>query len=159
MSTYGEYLHSLYGRGAGRRVPPGRDLYARVAAWEAELDYARRAEQRAQVERQARENAQLLQQVGSGALALCALTLNDMIDSTTGELKRDVEVRDLCGLMKAGSDLLALATGSPTQIVGTGDNVALERILRDADPETKQAVINGLRAALAWQERTKRGGQ
>jgi hypothetical protein len=126
---------------------------ARVAAYDAELDFARRAEQRAQVERQARENAQLMQQVGGGALALAAMTLNDMIDSATGELKRPLEARDLPRLMETGAHLLGLATGQPTSIVSNqADSTQLEHVLRHADEQTRLAVINGLKAALRWQQ-------
>jgi hypothetical protein len=40
--------------------------------------------------------------------------------------------------MKAGSELLGLATGSPTQIIDGGDVTQIEAVLRHADPETNQ---------------------
>jgi hypothetical protein len=45
-----------------------------------------------------------------------------------------------------------LATGAPTQIIGSGDATQLERCLRESDPETRQTVVRGLRAALEWSE-------
>jgi CII-binding regulator of phage lambda lysogenization HflD len=54
--------------------------------------------------------------------------------------------------MKAGSELLALATGSPTSIVGLGDSTQLETVLREAPDEVRTAVLTGLRAALQWRE-------
>ena len=131
---------------------------ARLAVRDAEIEAAKRQEQIRQAEAQVCENNRLMQQVGQGSLALAACALNAMVDNTTGELKRPVEPRDLPQLMRAGGELLALATGAPTQIIGSGDATQLERCLRESDPETRQAVINGLRAALCWQERHKQGG-
>jgi hypothetical protein len=56
-----------------------------------------------QAEQQARENSRLMQTVGAGALSLAAMALNDMIDSTTGELKRPLEPRDMPALMRVGA--------------------------------------------------------
>jgi hypothetical protein len=126
---------------------------ARCAAHDAEMDSARKAEMRAQVEQHARDNARLLQQVGQGALALAALTLNDVIDSKTGALRRPLEPRDLPPLMKSGAELLALACGTPTHIVSAQDNASLEHCLRLAPEDTRRLVLQGLRAALEWQQR------
>src|SRR5919204_6226516 len=49
---------------------------ARVALWESELDYARRQEHLRQTQEQARQNAALMQAVGSGALGIATLALN-----------------------------------------------------------------------------------
>jgi hypothetical protein len=127
---------------------------ARVAAWEAEVDYARRAEALRQAEAQARQNAQLLQQVGQGALGVAALALNRYVNSETGELTEPLEARDLPRLMDAGATLLQLATHSPTTIVQTQDSTQLERILREAPDDVRTVVLRGLRAALDWQERS-----
>jgi hypothetical protein len=132
---------------------------ARAAVHDAEIDHARRAEQIRQTEQQARENARLQQQVGAGALGVCALALSRLIDSDTGELVEMVPVRDLPQLMRSGAELLGLATGSPTQIIASQqDSTQLERCLRESDPETREAVLRGLRAALAWTERNTQGG-
>jgi hypothetical protein len=126
---------------------------ARCAAYDAELDAIRRAEQRALVERQARENATLFTQVGQGALGVAALALNRYVHASTGELLEPLEPRDLPRLMEAGAQLLQLSTGAPTQIVSNqADSTQLEHVLRHADADTKQAVINGLKAALRWQQ-------
>jgi hypothetical protein len=69
-----------------------------------------------QAEQQARENSRLMQTVGAGALSLAAMTLNDMIDSTTGELKRPLEPRDMPALMRVGAELVQLSIGAPTHI-------------------------------------------
>ena len=132
---------------------------ARVAIWESELDYARCQEQLRQVERQAAENARVMQAVGSGALGIASLALNRYVDSQSGALVEPIPLRDLPQLMRAGAELIQLAVGSPTSIVtNTGDTTQLERCLREADAQTRAAVLNGLRAALAWHERTKQGG-
>jgi hypothetical protein len=108
---------------------------------------------------QARENARLQQQVGAGALGVCALALSRLIDSDTGALVEMVPARDLPQLMRSGAELLGLATGSPTQIIASPqDSTQLERCLRESDPETREAVLRGLRAALAWTERNTQGG-
>jgi hypothetical protein len=125
---------------------------ARLAVEAAELDAARRAEQRRAVEQQARENALLQQQVGAGALGICALALNDVVDPASGAIRHPVPVAALPQLMRAGAELLQLSTLSPTQIIG-GDQTSLETILRESDDQTRQAIVNGLRAALAWKER------
>ena len=131
----------------------------RAALHDAELDHARRAEQIRQTEQQARENARLQQQVGAGALGVCALALSRLINSETGELVEMVPARDLLQLMRSGAELLGLATGSPTQIIASQqDSTQLERCLRESDPETREAVLRGLRAALAWTERNTQGG-
>ena len=151
-------------RSATEEPPPTRRLdtlkywsqvfcwQARCAAHDAEMDYARTAEMRAQVEQHARDNARLLQQVGQGALALAALTLNDLIDSKTGALRRPLEPRDLPPLMKSGAELLALACGTPTRIVSTQDTAALEHCLRLAPEDTRRLVLQGLRALHDWQQ-------
>jgi hypothetical protein len=131
----------------------------RVAAWEAEVDFACRQEQLRQTQEQARQNAALLQQVGAGSLSIAALTLNQYVDARTGELLQPIPLRDLPQLMRAGAELIQLAVGSPTSIfTNTGDTTQLERCLRESDEQTRAAVLNGLRAALAWHERTKQGG-
>jgi hypothetical protein len=123
------------------------------------MDFARKQEALRQAEQQARENSKLLQQVGQGSLALCALSLQDLVDQQTGALRHEVDIRDLCGLMKAGGELLQLATGQPTSIVAnTTDATQIERCLRHSDPETREIVLRGLRAALEWTERHTQGG-
>jgi hypothetical protein len=119
-------------RSATEEPPPTRRLdtlkywsqvfcwQARCAAHDAEMDYARKAEMRAQVEQQARENAKLMQQVGSGALAIVAVALNRIVDPQTGEVRQPVAAHDLPPLMKAGAELIQLATGGPTVVLGQG---------------------------------------
>lgn len=152
-------------RSATEEPPPTRRLdtlkywsqvfcwQARCAAHDAEMDYARKAEMRAQVKQQARENAKLMQQVGSGALAIVAVALNRIVDPQTGEVRQPVAAHDLPPLMKAGAELIQLATGGPTVVLGQGDSVQLEKVLRDCDDSTRQAILTGMRAALQWQER------
>jgi hypothetical protein len=92
----------------------------------------------------------LLQQVGQGVLGVAALALNRYINATTGELAEPLEPRDLPPLMKSGGELLQLACGIPTQIVGTRDSTQLEHYLREAPEETRAVLLRGLRAALEW---------
>jgi hypothetical protein len=154
------------GRSAAEEPPPTRRLdtlkywsqafhwVARIAAYDAEMDFARKQEALRQAEQQARENSKLLQQVGQGSLALCALSLQDLVDQQTGELRHEVDIRDVCGLMRSGAELLQLAFGAPTQIVAnTTDATQIERCLRESDPQTREVVLRGLRAALEWQQR------
>jgi hypothetical protein len=130
----------------------------RAALHDAELDHARREEQARQVQAQAAANVQLLQTVAQGSLSVAALALNTYVDARTGELRQPIPLRDLPQLMRAGAELIQLAVGSPTSIVSTQDSTQLERCLREADEQTRAALLNGLRAALTWHERTKQGG-
>jgi hypothetical protein len=132
---------------------------ARVALWESELDYARRQEHLRQTQEQARQNAALMQAVGSGALGIATLALNTYVDARTGELRQAIPLRDLPQLMRAGAELIQLAVGSPTSIVSTQDSTQLERCLRESDPHTREVVLRGLRAALEWTERNTQGGE
>lgn len=56
----------------------------RAALYDGELDDARRQEQLRQTQDQARENAQLMQSVGAGSLAVCSVALNRLVESQTG---------------------------------------------------------------------------
>jgi hypothetical protein len=153
-----------------RRPPPTRRLdtlktwsaihnwQARLTVWESELEHARRQEALRQAEAKAAENARVMQSVGAGALGVAALALNTYVDARTGELRQPIPLRDLPQLMCAGAELIQLAVGSPTSIVSTQDSTQLERCLREADEQIRAAVLNGLRAALAWHEQTKQGG-
>jgi hypothetical protein len=76
-----------------------------------------------------------------------------------GHVVEPIPLRDLPQLMRAAAELIQLAVGAPTSIMTTtGETTQLERCLRDSDEQTRAAVLKGLRAALAWQERHKRGG-
>jgi hypothetical protein len=132
---------------------------ARLTVWESELEHARRQEALRQAEAQVRENSQLMQQVGAGSLSIAALALNQYVDARTGELLQPIPLRDVPQLMRAGAELIQLAVGSPTSIVSTQDGTQLERCLRESDPHTREVVLHGLRAALAWIERNKQGGE
>jgi hypothetical protein len=131
---------------------------AYCAVHDAEMDAIRRAEQARLVAEQARQNSQTMQAVGAGALGVVAVALGQFVDGRTGALKQDVPLRDIPHLMRAGAELVALATGSPTTIVGDGQTVALEKILRECEEETRTAILRGMRAALEWRERMERGG-
>jgi hypothetical protein len=130
----------------------------RLRREQAEAEAARRGEMIRQTEAQVRQNAALMQQVGAGALALAAAMLNRIVDPKTGALRQHVAVRDLSQLMRVGAELVLLSTAQPTSILVTGDQTALETVLREADEGTKQRVLEGLRAALAWHERRKHTG-
>ena len=43
-------------------------------------------------------------------MALAAVTLKDLVDSKTGELRREVQMRDLPQLMRVGAELVLLST-------------------------------------------------
>lgn len=125
---------------------------ARIAAWQAEQDYTRRQEMLKQAQAQARQNAQLMQSVGAGALGVCIAFLNSMVDPKTGQVIGDVSPRDVPPLMKAGAELLQLSTGNPTAIIQSGmDTVQLEGILRECDDDTRKQITDGMKAALAWE--------
>jgi hypothetical protein len=132
---------------------------ARLLTWQAEQDYARKAEMIRQTEKQARQNAELMQNVGGGALSLCVLFINSLIDDKTGGLKAGVEMapRDLPRIMQAGAELVQLATDRPTSIVQMGDATELERVLREAPEDTRATVLRGMRAALEWREKSGKG--
>jgi hypothetical protein len=125
----------------------------RLRREQAAAEAARRAEMIRQTEALAREQALLMSTVGTGALTLVGLVLRTVVDPATGALRQRVPVRELPALMMAGAKLLALATGMPTTIVETGDSTQLERVLREADPQTREEVLKGMRAALGWLER------
>lgn len=159
------------GRSAAEEPPPTRRLdtlkywsqafhwVARIAAYDAEMDFARKQEALRQAEAQVRENHQLMQQVGQGALALAAVALNSLVDAQTGAPKRPIQPRDLPALTKSAADLLLAASGvQATALLGTQDSTHIERCLREADSQTRETVLRGLRAALEWSERTQRGG-
>jgi hypothetical protein len=76
-----------------------------------------------------------------------------VVDPATGTLRREVPVRELPALMLAAAKLLQLATGMPTSIPGAQDSTQLERMLRGADDGTRETVLRGLRAWLAWSEK------
>ena len=151
-------------RSAAEELPPPRRLdtlktwsavhnwQTRLTVWESELEQARRQEALRQAEAQAAENARVMQSVGAGALGVAALALNTYIKSSTGELLQTVPLRDLPGLMRAGAELIQLSVGAPTHIIA-GDSTQVERCLREADPQTREVVLRGLRAALEWQQR------
>jgi hypothetical protein len=74
--------------------------------------------------------------------------------------RQPIPLRDLPALMSTGAELLALATGSPTQIISSGgDTTQIERCLRESDAETRALVLRGLRAALEWTKRHKQSGR
>jgi hypothetical protein len=151
-------------RSAAEEPPPTRRLdtlktwsavhnwQARLALWEAELEHARRQEALRQAEAQIRENSQLMQQVGAASLGVAALALNTYINRSTGALLQTVPLRDLPGLMRAGAELIQLSVGGPTHIIAS-DSTQVERCLREADPQTREVVLRGLRTALEWQQR------
>lgn len=129
----------------------------RISALEAEAQHARRQEYLRQAEQQAASNARLLQHVGAGALAVCALMLRRMVDQETGQLLGEVAARDLPRLALAGSELVQLATSHATMIINSSEASHLETVLRLADEDTRRAILLGMRAVHEWEERHRRG--
>jgi hypothetical protein len=129
------------------------DWQARIVDWEREAERARKQELLRQIERQARATAQLMQQVGQGALGVVAMGLNAFVDEDTGALKGRLTARDLAILMRASAEVLQLAQGQPINLTQTDDLTVLETTLREGDEETRKTVLRGLWALWDWQNR------
>jgi hypothetical protein len=126
---------------------------ARLAVHEAELDAVRRAEQARLVAEQARDNAKMLQQVGAGALGICALALNRYVDRASGELRGPVPLHTLPSLMNSGAQLIQASTGQPANGAPAGER-SLDDVLCIAPEQTRATILQGLRALADFQERS-----
>jgi hypothetical protein len=128
---------------------------ARIALREGEEAEQRRAERQRILLEQARQDAALARQVGSGALAVAALALTDLADPATGTLKRPIAPRELAPIVKAALDCLSWAyTGvAPDEV--SDPQAALRKVLDHADGDTKHKVVAGMSALMTWAEEHK----